>query len=128
MTENSDEMSFKMAANLAYKQGMAEANPILLEPIYKVEITIPDDNTGDVMGDLNKKRGRVLGMDPVGNGKTMITAEVPLGEMFKYATELRSMTQARGSFTMEFERYDEVPQMASQKIIDEANARKEAKK
>lgn len=125
---DSDEMSFKMAANLAYKQGMAEANPILLEPIYKVEITIPDDNTGDVMGDLNKKRGRVLGMDPVGNGKTKITAEVPLGEMFKYATELRSMTQARGSFTMEFERYDEVPQMASQKIIDEANARKESKK
>lgn len=125
---DSDEMSFKMAASIAYKQGMAAADPVLLEPIYKVEITIPDDNTGDVMGDLNKKRGRVLGMDPIGNGKTVITAEVPLGEMFKYATELRSMTQARGSFTMEYERYDEVPQMASAKIIEEANARKEVKK
>lgn len=125
---DSDEMSFKMAASISYKAGLNSADPVLLEPIYKVEITVPDDNTGDIMGDLNKKRGKVMGMDPVGRGKTKINAEVPLGEMFKYATELRSMTQARGSFTMEFVRYDEVPVMASQKIIDEAKKRKEASK
>lgn len=124
---DSDEMSFKMAASISYKKGVAEANPVLLEPIYKVMITIPNDYTGDVMGDLNKKRGRVMGMDPAGKGKTVLTAEVPLGEMFKYATELRSMTQARGSFTMEFERYDEVPHNASAKIIEEAKKREEEK-
>ena len=125
---DSDEMSFKMAASISYKAGLAEANPVLLEPIYSVKITIPNDYTGDVMGDLNKKRGRVMGMDPAGKGKTVLSAEVPLGEMFKYATELRSMTQARGSFTMEFERYDEVPHNASEKIIEEAKKREEAKK
>lgn len=124
---DSDEMSFKMAANLAYREGMAKANPVLLEPIYKVVITVPNDNAGDIMGDLNKKRGKVLDMDSLEN-KTQITADVPFGEMFKYATELRSMTQARGSFTMEFERYEEVPAHASEAIIEQAKKRKEASK
>ncbi|MFZ7133002.1 MAG: elongation factor G [Eubacteriales bacterium] len=116
---DSDEMSFKMAASLAYKKGMKNAQPVLLEPIYKVEIVVPEEYMGDVMGDLNKKRGRILGMEPVKGNKQKIIAEAPLAEMFKYATELRSMTQARGEFIMDFVRYDEVPAMISEKVINE---------
>lgn len=119
---DSDEMSFKMASSLAYKKGMKDANPILLEPIYQVEICIPNEYMGDIMGDINKKRGRILGMEPM-NGKQKIIAEVPLVELSKYATELRSITQARGEFTMEFSRYEEVPEQLSLKIIE--NAQKE---
>lgn len=115
---DSDEMSFKMAASLAYKKGMLQAKPVLLEPIYHVEITVPESYMGDIMGDLNKKRGRVLGMEPL-NGKQKIIAEAPLAEMAKYATELRSMTQARGEFTMKFARYEEVPSYLSGKIIED---------
>ncbi|MCX7695331.1 MAG: elongation factor G [Caloramator sp.] len=121
---DSSEMAFKTAASLAYKKGMKEADPVLLEPIMHVEITVPDEYMGDVMGDINKRRGRVLGMEQK-NGLEMVTAEVPLAEMFKYATELRSMTQARGSFTMRFERYEEVPPVISQKIIENAQKLKE---
>ncbi len=124
---DSDEMSFKMAANLAYKKGMPMANPVLLEPIYKLVITIPEEYMGDVMGDLNKKRGRILGMEPAENGKEILTAEAPLSELFKYATELRSMTQARGEFEMEFVRYEEVPSMIADKVVAEAKAAKEAR-
>ncbi|HCX65069.1 MAG TPA: elongation factor G [Eubacteriaceae bacterium] len=119
---DSDEMSFKMAASIAYKKGLKEASPVLLEPIGKVEITVPEDYMGDIMGDLNKKRGRILGMEPVEGNKQKILAEVPQAEMFKYATELRSMTQARGEFSMEFERYEEVPEAIAQKIIEESAA------
>lgn len=122
---DSDEMSFSTAANLAYREGIPNAGPVLLEPIYKVAITVPDKYMGDVMGDLNKKRGKIMGMEPIKGGKQKINADAPLGEMFKYATELRSMTQARGSFEMEFERYEEVPAAFSDKIIAEAKARKE---
>lgn len=115
---DSDEMSFKMAASLAYKKGMLQAKPVLLEPIYHVEIIVPESYMGDIMGDIHKKRGRVLGMEPL-NRKQKIIAEVPLAEMAKYATELRSMTQARGEFTMEFTRYEEVPSHLSGKIIEE---------
>ncbi|HOM42135.1 MAG TPA: elongation factor G [Bacillota bacterium] len=121
---DSAEMPFKIAASLAYKKGMAAASPVLLEPIYHVEVLVPDEYMGDIIGDLNKKRGRILGMEPCGKMQK-VSAEAPLAEMFKYATDLRSMTQARGSFTMEFERYEEVPAQIAQKIIEAANAERE---
>ncbi len=121
---DSAEMPFKIAASLAYKKGMVDANPVMLEPIYYVDVLVPDQYMGDIIGDLNKKRGRVLGMEPVGKLQK-ISAEVPLSEMFKYATDLRSMTQARGSFTMKFVRYEEVPAQIAQKVIEAANAEKD---
>lgn len=118
-TVDSDEMSFKIAASLSYKKGMNESNPVLLEPIMRLEIVVPEDYMGDVIGDINKKRGKILGMEQKG-GKQLIFAEAPLAEMFKYATDLRSMTQARGSFTMKFERYEEIPGAIAEKVIEEA--------
>lgn len=105
---DSSEMAFKVAASIAYKKGLEAAQPILLEPIMSVQILVPDNYMGDVMGDINKRRGRVIGMEPEGRAQK-IYAEVPMSEMFTYATDLRSMTQARGVFTSEFLRYDEVP-------------------
>ena len=113
---DSNEMAFKTAARIAYKQCI-NANPVLLEPIMHVEISVPDEYMGDIMGDLNKRRGRILGMEQ-SDGKQLIIAEVPQAEMFKYATDLRSMTQAKGAFKMNFERYEEVPQAISSKIIE----------
>ena len=113
---DSSEMAFKTAARIAYKQCI-NANPVLLEPIMHVEISVPDEYMGDIMGDLNKRRGRILGMEQ-SDGKQLIIAEVPQAEMFKYATDLRSMTQAKGAFKMNFERYEEVPQAISSKIIE----------
>ena len=113
---DSSEMAFKTAARLAFKQ-LTGANPILLEPIYHVEVDVPDQYMGDIIGDMNKRRGRIMGMDKVGELQR-VTAEAPLSEMFKYATDLRSMTQARGSFTMQFERYEEVPATDAKKIIE----------
>ncbi len=115
---DSSEMAFKIAARLAFKQ-LTQASPILLEPIYTVHVYVPDEYMGDIIGDMNKRRGRIMGMDPV-NGEQMVTAEAPLAEMFKYATDLRSMTQARGSFDMEFVRYEEVPAADAKKIIENA--------
>lgn len=122
---DSSEMAFKIAAHLAFKKGMEQANPVLLEPIMHVEILIPDDYMGDIMGDMNKRRGRILGMEPVGDGYQKVIAEAPQAEMFKYAPDLRSMTQARGSFTMKFERYEELPQQIAQKVIEAAKAEQE---
>lgn len=122
---DSNEMAFKIAASLAFKKGMEAAKPILLEPIMKVEILIPDDYMGDIMGDMNKRRGRILGMDQQEDGTQLVMAEAPMAEMFKYAIDLRSMTQARGSFKMKFARYDEVPSNISEKIIEDAKAEKE---
>ena len=113
---DSSEMAFKTAARLAFKQ-LTGANPILLEPIYHVEVDVPDQYMGDIIGDMNKRRGRIMGMDKVGEMQR-VTAEAPLSEMFKYATDLRSMTQARGSFTMTFERYEEVPAADAKKIVE----------
>ena len=113
---DSSEMAFKTAARLAFKQ-LTTAMPILLEPIYHVEVDVPDQYMGDVIGDMNKRRGRIMGMDKVGELQR-VTAEAPLSEMFKYATDLRSMTQARGSFTMSFERYEEVPAADAKKIVE----------
>ncbi len=118
---DSSEMAFKIAASLAFKKGMEQANPVLLEPVMHVEVIVPEEYMGDVMGDMNKRRGRILGMEPLGDGNQKVVAEVPHSEMFKYAIDLRSMTQARGSFTMRFERYEEVPQHLSEKIIEERN-------
>ena len=115
---DSSEMAFKTAARLAYKKCI-DAGPVLLEPIYHVEVLVPDEYMGDIIGDMNKRRGRIMGMDQV-DGQQCVTAEVPQGEMYKYATDLRSMTQARGSFTMNFERYEEVPAADAKKIIENA--------
>ncbi|HHV95823.1 MAG TPA: elongation factor G [Clostridiaceae bacterium] len=117
---DSSEMAFKIAASLAYKKGMAEASPVLLEPIMHVEVYVPESYMGDIIGDLNKRRGRILGMNPMEGGIQQIVAEVPQAEMFKYATDLRSMTQGRGYFSESFARYEEVPPNISQKIIEEA--------
>ena len=96
-----------------------DASPVLLEPIMHVEVLVPDEYMGDIMGDMNKRRGRIMGMNQV-DGLQQLVAEAPLAEMFKYATDLRSMTQARGSFSMTFERYEEVPGTVAQKIIESA--------
>ncbi|TCO69685.1 elongation factor G [Marinisporobacter balticus] len=121
---DSSEMAFKIAASMAFKKGIEAAKPALLEPIMHVEIIIPEDYMGDIMGDMNKRRGRILGMEPVGEGNQKVIAEAPQAELFKYATDLRSMTQARGSFIMEFTRYDEVPSQLSPKIIEATKERK----
>ena len=123
---DSSEMAFKFAASLAYKEGMKQAAPVILEPICRVEVYIPDDYMGDIIGDLNKRRGRVLGMNPQEHGIQQVVAEVPQAEMFRYATDLRSMTQGRGSFTMKFERYEEAPPMVAEKVIAEAARNREA--
>ncbi|HOK42597.1 MAG TPA: elongation factor G [Thermoclostridium caenicola] len=117
---DSSEMAFKIAASLAYKEGMKQANPVLLEPICHVEVVVPDSYMGDIIGDLNKRRGRVLGMNPYGNGLQQVVAEVPQAEMLRYATDLRSITQGRGSYTMKFERYEEAPPHVAEKVIAEA--------
>ena len=117
---DSSEMSFKMAANLAYKAGMPKAGPVLLEPIGLLKCTVPDDDMGDVMGEVNKRRGRVLGMNPGENGRQTIEAEVPEAEMHDFSTFLRQVTQGRGGFTFDFVRYEEVPPQVSQKVIEEA--------
>ena len=118
---DSSEMAFKMAASLAFRKGMEEAQPVLLEPIMSLKITIPEEYMGDVMGDINKRRGKILGMEPLGKGKQVIYAQAPQAENFKYAIDLRSMTQGRGYFEMEIEKYDEVPYQIAQKIIAQAN-------
>ncbi|MDR1705094.1 MAG: elongation factor G [Clostridiales bacterium] len=114
---DSNEMSFKLATSIAFKEGFMKAKPILLEPIASVEVTVPDAYTGDIMGDMNKRRGRVLGMS-MSNGKQVISAEAPMSEMFKYTLDLRSMTQGRGSFTMAFNRYEEAPADVAAKVVE----------
>lgn len=120
---DSSEMAFKMAASTAFKKGMEEAKPILLEPVMKLTITIPEEYMGDVMGDMNKRRGKILGMESNGKGKQVLEALAPQGETFKYAIDLKSMTQGRGYFEMEFDSYAEVPSSAAEKIV--AGARKD---
>lgn len=114
---DSNEMAFKIAASLAFKKGMEEAKPVLLEPIMKVEVAIPDSYLGDVMGDMNKRRGRILGMDQEADGTQLLIAEAPQAEMFEYAIDLRAMTHGRGTFTMDFVRYEEVPAQIAEKVI-----------
>jgi hypothetical protein len=124
---DSNEVSFKIAASLAFKKGIVEANPCLLEPIMHVEITVPDEYMGDVIGDMNKRRGKILGMEPLPNGGQKVVAEAPQAELFDYALGLRSMTQGRGVFEMKFERYEELPKHLAEKIIAQHAAENEAK-
>lgn len=116
---DSNEMAFRIAASMAFKKGMEEAKPILLEPIMKLNVLIPEDYMGDIMGDLNKRRGRVLGMEQQEDGSQLVIGEAPQAEVLEYTIDLRSMTQARGSFFMEFTRYDEVPSSIAEKVIEQ---------
>jgi len=118
---DSSEMAFKMAAHLAFKTGLEQANPVLLEPIGTLRVIVPESYMGDIMGDVNKRRGRILGMNPLGSkGLQEVVAEVPMAEMHKYAIDLRSMTQARGTFEFEFTRYEDAPANVAEKVIAES--------
>jgi elongation factor G len=121
---DSSEMAFKIAAIMAFKKGVQEANPVLLEPIMKVVVTAPDETIGDVIGDLNSRRGRVLRVDAKGNYQ-MIEANVPMSEMLKYAPDLNAKTGGRGTFTMEFSHYEEVPAQMAEKVIAQVKKDKE---
>jgi elongation factor G len=122
---DSSEMAFKIAAAQAFKEGMQQGRPVLLEPVMNLKIIVPDSYTGDIMSDLNGRRGRVLGMNPQGNGFTVVEASAPLAEVQRYVSDLRSMTQGRGNFSMEFDHYEQVPQHVADKVIDEAKKRRE---
>ncbi len=120
---DSSEMAFQIAGSMAFKDGMAKANPVLMEPVMKVEISLPEEYLGSVQGNVSSRRGNLLGVDDL-NGLKIIKAEIPLAEMFGYATDLRSRTQGRGNYTMTFDHYAEVPRNLAQKIIGE-RAKKE---
>lgn len=122
---DSSEMAFKMAAALAYKAGIAQAMPVILEPIGNLKAHVPESNTGDLMGELNKRRGRVLGMNPADDGLTEIEAEIPMSETGDFSTLIRSMTQGRGYFELVFARYEQLPQVLEQKVIADAKAMNE---
>jgi elongation factor G len=115
---DSSEIAFKVAGSLALKEAAQKASPVLLEPIFRVEVVTPEEFMGDVIGDLNRRRGQVSGMEQRGNAQ-VITAYVPLAEMFGYATDVRSTTQGRATYTMQFERYDEVPANVAEKVVGE---------
>ena len=117
---DSSDMAFQTAAGIAYKEGLPKAAPTLLEPVGTLKVVVPSANMGDIIGDLNKRRGRVMGMNPCGDGEQIVEAEVPFGEMSSYAIDLRSMTQGRGSYSLEFVRYEEVPPANQGKIIEDA--------
>jgi elongation factor G len=122
---DSSDMAFQIAGALALKDAAAKAGVSLLEPIVEVEIVVPDDYTGEIMGDLNSKRGRILGMEGTGAGKQRIRALAPQAEMTRYAIDLRSMTQGRGTFSMKFDHYEEVPSHLAEKVIEHARKEKE---
>lgn len=117
-TVDSSEMAFKLAGSLAMRQALEHAAPVLLEPIMRVTLWIPEDSVGDVIGDLNSRRGRPLGMEPVG-GLTEVMAEVPMAEMLSYAPDLRSITGGQGEFTMELARYEEVPRHLAARVVEQ---------
>jgi elongation factor G len=127
-TVDSSEMAFKIAGSMAFKQAYEQADPVLLEPIMEVDVTVPDDAVGSVNGDLNSRRGRLQGMEPVGAGMTMIKAEVPMAEMLTYSQSLTSMTGGRGDYHMSFARYEEVPSHVAQKVMAEAQKEQEEAK
>ena len=122
---DSNELAFKVAASLAFKAGLPQANPVLLEPIGMLKVVVPEVLTGSVISDLNRRRGTMLGMNPMGGGTQEIMGEVPMSEMHTYATDLRSLTRGRGSFEFKFERYQEAPAPVAQKVIAEAQAQEE---
>ena len=114
---DSSEIAFKIAGSMALKEGVQRGRPILLEPVMSVEVVVPDEFTGDIIGDLSARRGNIQGMEPRGNGASSVRAVVPLGEMFDYTTNIRNQTQGRGSFTMEFNRYAPTPQLITDEIV-----------
>jgi elongation factor G len=122
---DSSEMAFKIAANLAFKKACEQAKPVLLEPVMDVDILVPDQFMGDIMGDINTKRGRIMGMEKQGK-RQLIHAQAPLTEMHRYAIDLKSITQGRGKFTMKFAKYEEVPGNIAEKVIAQIKAEKEA--
>ena len=113
-------MAFHIASSLAFKDAMKKASPVLLEPIMRVEVTMPEEYMGDVIGDINSRRGRIEGMDDLGGGK-IVRGFVPLSEMFGYSTDLRSRTQGRGNYSMFFEKYEPVPKSVQEKILSSKN-------
>ena len=121
---DSSEMAFKVAASMAFKKAFADAKPVLLEPIYDIEVRVPDEYMGDVMGDISGRRGKIMGMDADGRFQ-VINAKVPLGELYRYSTSLRSMTQGRGIHSRKFSHYEEVPSDAAAKIIEQARKDRE---
>jgi elongation factor G len=123
---DSSEMAFKLAASQAFKKAAHAAHPVILEPVLRIEVTVPDSYTGDVMGDLTTKRAHVTGMTPNGNGATAIEATVPSAEVQRYATDLRSITQGRGTFTTEFSHYQQVPAHLTDAIVSAHKAKQEA--
>ena len=125
-TVDSSEMAFKLAGSIAMREAMSNAAPVLLEPIMLVTLTIPEDSVGDVIGDLNSRRGRPQGMEGIGGGLTEVKAEVPMAEMLTYAPDLRSLTGGQGDYTMEFDHYEEVPAHLQQKVVDQAKQEEEA--
>jgi elongation factor G len=118
---DSDELSFKLAGRKSFREAMPKADPVLLEPVMNVEVTAPQEFAGDLIGDLNSRRGRIQGMDTKGN-QQIVKAQAPLAEMLQYQSTLNSITGARGSYTMEFSHYDEVPAHMAQKIVEQARA------
>jgi elongation factor G len=122
---DSSEMAFKLASAQAFKEGMQSGHPVLLEPVMTLHITVPESYTGDIMSDLNSRRGRVLGMNPQGNGTTTVEAQAPLSEVQRYVSDLRSVTQGRGVFHMEFDHYEPVPAHVADKVIEDAKKRRE---
>ncbi|MDR3349052.1 MAG: elongation factor G [Acidaminococcales bacterium] len=122
-TVDSSEMAFKIASHQAFKKAAIQAKPVLLEPVYNVQVIVPEGNMGDIIGDFNSKRGRIIGMEPIGDGLGCVKAQVPYSELLKYAVDLRSMTQGRGSFDMAFSHYDEVPQKIAEEIIAKAGVK-----
>ncbi len=121
---DSSDMAFQICGRKAFREGVKQAGPTILEPVMQVEITTPDENLGDIMGDLNSRRGRVQGMEP-GDGQTAVKAQVPLAEMLTYSQTLRSITGGRGDFHMEFSHYDEMPKQVQEKIIAAAGVSEE---
>ena len=122
---DSSDMAFKIAASMGFKKGMEQSQPTLLEPIMKVEVIMPEEFVGDIMGDMNSRRGKIMGVEAKGNNQ-IVKAVVPYAEMLRYAPDLRSMTGGRGTFTMEYSHYEEVPAHIAQKVIDQANREREA--
>ena len=119
---DSSEMAFKLAAGLAYRDGIPQASPVILEPIGNLKVLVPDSNTGDIMGDVNKRRGRVLGMNPDEDGLQLIEAEVPMSEMQDFTTALRSITQGRGSYELNFDHYEQLPPALQADVIEAAKS------
>jgi elongation factor G len=126
-TVDSSEMAFKIAGSMAWKDAYMNADPVLLEPIMELEVTVPDDSVGAVNGDLNSRRGRLQGMEPV-SGMTTIRAEVPMAELLTYAQSLTSMTGGRGDYSMHFLRYEDVPSHVAQRVIEETRRERETAK